>query len=263
MAATHRSANDGGQTMKGLTKLVVALSLVAGALHAQTPVSGQALGAAVRTLVTNLQSGQVTLPSGGGFVATDVDALSAPEVRVDALTTMTSGAMDMQASTAQSTAHLANVNVLNGLITAETVIAATSSWVSGAAGFSATPRYALAKGAVGSSTIGRPASELVRISVASGISPRNGTSSRSAARRAPPEPNTSSRAPQHGQTYDAMFSIMPSTGVFSWLNIEIAFCATLRATSCGVDTTTAPVRGIAWHSVSCTSPVPGGRSTIR
>ncbi len=123
--------------MKGLTKLVVALSLVAGALHAQTPVSGQALGAAVRTLVTNLQSGQVTLPSGGGFVAADVDALSAPEVRVDALTTMTSGAMDTLASTAQSTAHLENVNVLNGLITAETVIAATSSWVSGAAGWNA------------------------------------------------------------------------------------------------------------------------------
>ena len=123
--------------MTRVTKVVVALSLVAAALHAQTPVSGQALGAAVRTLVTNLQSGQVTLPSGGGFVATDVDALSAPEVRVDALTTMTSGAMDMQASTAQSTAHLENVIVLNGLITAETVIAATSSWVSGAAGWNA------------------------------------------------------------------------------------------------------------------------------
>src|SRR2546430_9433242 len=123
--------------MKGLTKLVVALSLVAGALHAQTPVSGQALGAAVRTAHTTLQSGQVTLPCGGGFVAADVDALSAPEVRVDALTTMTSGAMDMQASTAQSTAHLEKVNVLNGLITAETVIAATSSWVSGAAGWNA------------------------------------------------------------------------------------------------------------------------------
>ena len=123
--------------MTRVTKVVVALSLVAGALHAQTPVSGQALGAAVRTLATNLQSGQVTLPAGGGFVAADVDALSAPEVRVDALTTMTSGAMDTQASTAQSTAHLENVNVLNGLITAETVIAATSSWVSGAAGWNA------------------------------------------------------------------------------------------------------------------------------
>jgi len=123
--------------MTCVTNLVVALSFVAGALHAQTPVGGQALGAAVRTPVTNLQSGQVTLPSGGGFVSADVDALSAPEVRVDALTTMTSGAMDTQASTAQSTAHLENVNVLNGLITAETVIAATSSWVSGAAGWNA------------------------------------------------------------------------------------------------------------------------------
>ena len=123
--------------MTRVTKVVVALSLVAGALHAQTPVSGQALGAAVRTAATNLQSGQVTLPSGGGFVSADVDALSAPEVMVDALTTMTSGAMDTQASTAQSTAHLENVNVLNGVITAETVIAATSSWVSGAAGWNA------------------------------------------------------------------------------------------------------------------------------
>lgn len=118
-----------------LTKMLLALALIGGALHAQTSVSGQALGAAVRTIATNLQSGQVTLPSGGGFAAADVDSLSASEVSVDALTTMTSGATDIQASTAQSTAHLAKVNVLNGLITAETVIAATSSWwVSGAAG---------------------------------------------------------------------------------------------------------------------------------
>src|SRR2546425_13252031 len=123
--------------MTRVTKVVVALGLVAGALPAQTRVSGQRWGAAVRPPATNLQSGQVTLPSGGGFVSADVDALSAPEVRVDALTTMTSGAMDTQASTAQSTAHLENVNVLNGLITAETVIAATSSWVNGVAGSNA------------------------------------------------------------------------------------------------------------------------------
>jgi hypothetical protein len=120
--------------MTRLTAILSALGLIAGALEAQTSVSGQALGAAVRTRTTNLQSGQVTLPAGGGFVSADVDALSAPEVSVDALTTITTGATDTQASTAQSTAHLENVNVLSGLITAETVIAATSSWVSGAAG---------------------------------------------------------------------------------------------------------------------------------
>jgi hypothetical protein len=116
------------------TTVLLALGLINGVLHAQTPISGQALGVAVRTAATNFQTGQVTLPSGGGFVAADADALSASEVSVDALTTMTSGATDSAASTAQSTAHLENVNVLNGLITAETVIAATSSWVSGAAG---------------------------------------------------------------------------------------------------------------------------------
>ena len=120
--------------MTRLTQTLLALGLISGTLHAQTAVSGQALGASVRTLATNLQSGQVTLPAGGGFVSADVNALGAPEVAVDALTTMTSGMSDGQASTAQSTAHLEHVNILSGLITAETVIAATSSWVSGAAG---------------------------------------------------------------------------------------------------------------------------------
>lgn len=120
--------------MTRLTTLLLALGLSAGVLRAQTSVSGQAFGASVRTPVTFLQSGQVTLPAGGGFAAADVDAVSALEVSVDALTTMTSGATDIQASTAQSTAHLQNVNILNGLITAQTVIAATSSWVSGSAG---------------------------------------------------------------------------------------------------------------------------------
>ncbi|OLC37280.1 MAG: hypothetical protein AUH81_06565 [Candidatus Rokubacteria bacterium 13_1_40CM_4_69_5] len=123
--------------MTRLTKLLLTLGLIAGALQAQTSVSGQALGAAVSTPTTNVQSGQVALPSGGGFAAADVDTLSLPGVSVDALTTMTTGAIDLQASTAQSTAHLENVNVLNGLITAETVIAATSSWVNGVAGSNA------------------------------------------------------------------------------------------------------------------------------
>jgi hypothetical protein len=120
--------------MARVTTILLALGLIPGALRAQTSVSGQALGAAVRTAATNLQSGQVTLPPGGGFRAADVDALSALEVSVDALSTMTSGATDIQASTAQSTAHLENVRVLNGVITAETVIAATASWISDVTG---------------------------------------------------------------------------------------------------------------------------------
>ena len=55
----------------------------------------------------------------------------------------------------------------------------------------------------------------------------------------------------------------PRTGADSCLNILIAFRASSKATSCGVDTTNTPVSDVRWHSVSCTSPVPGGRSMTR
>ena len=43
----------------------------------------------------------------------------------------------------------------------------------------------------------------------------------------------------------------------------MALVASSRATSCGVQTTTAPVSGNNWESDNATSPVPGGMSIIR
>jgi len=60
-----------------------------------------------------------------------------------------------------------------------------------------------------------------------------------------------------------MFSMTPRIGALSFLNIAIAFWATLSATSCGVETITTPVSGIIWHKERVTSPVPGGVSTTR
>ena len=60
-----------------------------------------------------------------------------------------------------------------------------------------------------------------------------------------------------------MFSMTPRTGMLTLLNIAIAFTASSSATSCGVQTTTAPVSGIACESVSAMSPVPGGMSMIK
>ena len=54
-----------------------------------------------------------------------------------------------------------------------------------------------------------------------------------------------------------MFSTIPRIGTFSWRNIATARTASSRATSCGVQTTTAPVSGRLWARVSGTSPVPG------
>ena len=60
-----------------------------------------------------------------------------------------------------------------------------------------------------------------------------------------------------------MFSTMPNSGMLTFLNIAIAFVASSRATSCGVQTTTAPVSGSTCESASAMSPVPGGMSMMR
>ena len=59
-----------------------------------------------------------------------------------------------------------------------------------------------------------------------------------------------------------MFSITPSTGMSTLRNMLRPLRASIRARSCGVDTMTAPASGTRCAMVSCTSPVPGGMSTI-
>ncbi len=51
--------------------------------------------------------------------------------------------------------------------------------------------------------------------------------------------------------------------MFTLRNMAMAFTASSSATSCGVQTTTAPVSGKSCESVSAMSPVPGGMSMIR
>ena len=60
-----------------------------------------------------------------------------------------------------------------------------------------------------------------------------------------------------------MFSITPSTGMFSCRNIPTALRTSETATPWGVVTTTAPAIGTLWAMLRATSPVPGGRSTTR
>lgn len=52
-------------------------------------------------------------------------------------------------------------------------------------------------------------------------------------------------------------------GTPAWLHILRAFSATRKAARCGAVTITVPVRGTDCDRVSGTSPVPGGRSTIK
>ena len=120
------------------TLSLAALALVALAgtsLAAQhvAPVGGAATAASVTLLGVTNTAGQALLPDTGGLTSTDVDALQIPgQVAIDALTSITSGAQDQKKSSAQSVTHLENVNILNGLIQASTIIAVASSSLSSA-----------------------------------------------------------------------------------------------------------------------------------
>ena len=79
----------------------------------------------------------------------------------------------------------------------------------------------------------------------------------------PSAPKMCSTWPQLVQTWAAMFSTRPRMGTPTFSNIFTPFLASISAMSWGVVTTTAPVMGTRWASVSWMSPVPGGMSTSR
>ena len=60
---------------------------------------------------------------------------------------------------------------------------------------------------------------------------------------APPLPKMSYRLPRSGQTKPLMFSTMPRIGMLTLRNMAMALTASSSATSCGVQTTTAPDSG--------------------
>ena len=104
------------------------------ALRAQTPsgVSGLGTAAVVNTLGAKQQIASATLPAEGGLMDTSLDAVTlVGTLEASALSSITSGMMDLDRSSAQTTAEAADVNILNGLIVAQQVVAVASSYVGG------------------------------------------------------------------------------------------------------------------------------------
>ena len=111
---------------------------------------------------------------------------------------------------------------------------------------------------------GTPASPEAQTEGSSGMRPRIGASYFFASSSAPPEEKISTFSPQCGQTKPDMFSTMPTTGNASWSQNASERETSAAATRCGVVTTIAPSgSGSDWQTVSGSSPVPGGASTIR
>lgn len=134
---TMTMMNLHGARAIALAALVAANGLALGAqgAAAQT-LGGTAYGVYVNALGTTTQSPVATLPSSGGMAVGEAQTFEVTNA-VDAqwLKAITTGAVDNPASTAQSTSEVEDVNVLNGLITADNVTAIASSYrnASGAA----------------------------------------------------------------------------------------------------------------------------------
>ena len=127
--------------------------------------------------------------------------------------------------------------------------------------FSAMPMKASLLALSGSATtVGFPRSASSHILASSGTSPNNSMPWLSQVLATPSEPKICVTWPHFGQLNTDMFCTIPRIGTETFWNMDIPFTASLRATSCGVDTTTAPSSLTCCVMVSCVSPVPGGRS---
>ena len=114
----------------GLAALVALCGMIAGEAVAQT---GSARAAYVNTAATGASStAEAVLPAGGGYQTAGVDAVSIGGVLGAGMgTAVTTGLASMERTGVQSVASLANVDILAGMVRAETVIAIASSMRNG------------------------------------------------------------------------------------------------------------------------------------
>lgn len=119
--------------------LLTALALLGGLVAAPTrgqgqSVSGSGTAAVVSTPLTGPQTfASATLPSQGGMNNADTTAATvANTLGASGLTSIVTGQIDETLVSATTTAEAAEVNILNGLITAKVVLALTTSYATGA-----------------------------------------------------------------------------------------------------------------------------------
>jgi len=100
-------------------------------LQAQT-TSASGVAAVVRTLTVSQQLAGSTLPTYGGVNTSSLDVASLPGLlNASALNSTTTGMLDLKDVSAQTTSELGTLQILNGLISADQVLAVASSYANG------------------------------------------------------------------------------------------------------------------------------------
>ncbi|HTK56808.1 MAG TPA: choice-of-anchor P family protein [Gemmatimonadales bacterium] len=110
--------------------VVGALTLVALAPVSAQTTAARGVAAVVHTAGVQQQLASTTLPTYGGVNSASLDAAGLPGVlSASALNTITTGMLDTRTTTAQTSSELGAVQLLDGLITADQVLAVASSYV--------------------------------------------------------------------------------------------------------------------------------------
>ncbi len=129
--SNHRGVHRAGRLVAFLL-LSGALAIPRGPAWGQR-LEGQAIAARVNTPGAGSQTfAAATLPAAGGMEQADVDNAAVPATfGASGLTSITTGQIDQGLVSATTSAEAADVNMLNGLITAKAVLALATSYANG------------------------------------------------------------------------------------------------------------------------------------
>ena len=118
----------------GALAVVSAFALAPARAAAQSgTVSGRGAAAVVTTTAGAQQFAVAALPDAGGMADSELASVAVPStLSAEGLASITTGQLDQTLVSATTTAEAANVNVLNGLITAKAVLAVATSYANGA-----------------------------------------------------------------------------------------------------------------------------------
>jgi len=123
--------------LSGLGALAVVSGLTLAPVRAGAQsgsVSGRGAAAAVTTATSAQQFATATLPSAGGMADSELASVVVPStLSANGLASITTGQLDDSLVSATTTAEAADVNVLNGLLTVQAVLAVATSYANGVA----------------------------------------------------------------------------------------------------------------------------------
>ncbi len=135
MTGTTMRGGDRRLSTLGVLVVVSGFALAPGRAEGQVGgLAGQGVAAVVSTTAGAQQFAVAALPSSGGMADSEQESVAVPNtLSAKGLASIATGQVDQTLVSATTTAEATNVNILNGLITAQAVLAVATSYANGVA----------------------------------------------------------------------------------------------------------------------------------